>query len=108
MPAVALGRRRPRRKRRMLKMGRPAVGLFWVHGIGRHRGITQQLYRGAERPNSSGKPHFFTFGIHDRVSGYVRLDIWQEALEERMRENNAQARYQEARERLFDAFPPQP
>jgi hypothetical protein len=38
----------------------------------------------------------------------ITLDIWQRAIDQRMRENEAQARYQEARERLFDAIrPPQ-
>jgi len=37
----------------------------------------------------------------------ITWDIWQKAIDQRMRENEAQARYQEARERLFDAIRPQ-
>ena len=37
----------------------------------------------------------------------ITLDNWQKAIDQRMRENEAQARYQEARERLFDAIRPQ-
>jgi hypothetical protein len=36
----------------------------------------------------------------------ITLDIWRRAVEQRMRENDAQARYQEARERLFKAIRP--
>jgi hypothetical protein len=35
------------------------------------------------------------------------LDTWQSALDQRMRENNAQVRYQEVRERPFDVMRPQ-
>jgi hypothetical protein len=34
----------------------------------------------------------------------ITLDIWQKAIDQRMRENEAQIRYQEARELLFDAI----
>lgn len=36
----------------------------------------------------------------------LSLDIWQKAVEQRVRENDAHARYQEARERLFKAMRP--
>ena len=37
----------------------------------------------------------------------ITLGIWQKAIDQRMRENEAQIRYQEARELLFDAIRPQ-
>ena len=37
----------------------------------------------------------------------ITLEIWRNAIDQRMRKNEAQARYQEARERLFDAIRPQ-
>lgn len=37
----------------------------------------------------------------------VASEIWQKAIEQRVRENDAQAQYQQARERLFDAIRPQ-
>jgi hypothetical protein len=38
----------------------------------------------------------------------ITLDIWLNAVEQRVRENHAATRYQEAREQLFDALrPPQ-
>lgn len=36
----------------------------------------------------------------------LSLEIWQQAVDQRLRENAAQTRYQEARERLFDAIRP--
>jgi hypothetical protein len=36
----------------------------------------------------------------------IALEVWQEAIEQRVRENDAQTRYQQARERLFDAMRP--
>ena len=38
----------------------------------------------------------------------ISVDTWLNAVEQRVRENDAQARYQEARERLFDAIRLQP
>jgi hypothetical protein len=37
----------------------------------------------------------------------ITLDMWQMAVHQRMSENNAQARYQEVRERLFDTIRPE-
>lgn len=37
----------------------------------------------------------------------LSLNVWQEAVEQRVRENDAHRRYQEARARLFDAIRPQ-
>ena len=37
----------------------------------------------------------------------IPLDIWQDAVEQRVRENEAHFRYQEAREQLFDLIRPQ-
>jgi hypothetical protein len=78
--------------------------LFWDHATAGHRGIAQQLHRASKRPNSSGEPHLFTFELMTEFP--ITLDIWQKAIDQRMRENEAQARYQEARERLFDAIRP--
>jgi hypothetical protein len=37
----------------------------------------------------------------------ISLDMWQKAIEQRVRENDARFQYQEARERLFDAIRPE-
>ena len=36
----------------------------------------------------------------------ITLNVWQDALEQRVRENEAQSKYQQARERLFEAIRP--
>ena len=36
----------------------------------------------------------------------ISLDTWQKAVEQRMRENDTYARYQEVRERLFQVIRP--
>jgi hypothetical protein len=45
-----------------------------------------------------------TCSLLDSVTEFpISLDTWSSVLEQRVRENDAQARYQEAREQLFDA-----